>query len=352
MNMYLDEMKKKVQELKKKDCVTILGIESSCDETSIAVVRNGREVLSNVISSQIDIHTRFGGVVPEVASRNHVMAINGVLEEAFSKAGVTLKDIDAIAVTYGAGLIGALMVGVSFAKTLAFSLNIPLIAVNHIRGHMCANYITHKDLTPPFIGLIVSGGHTAICKVESYTKFSVIGSTLDDAIGECYDKVARVIGLGYPGGPKVDKLAVEGKYNIKFVKDNLKKSYDSSFSGLKTAVINYVHSLNQKGQPLPMEDICASFQSEAVLPLVDKTVRACKDFGFDKICVAGGVSANKFLRNALTSEGERQGIKVYFPEFVLCTDNAAMIASQGYFNMLENIGISDTDLGATSSIPL
>ncbi len=350
--LYLDEMKKKAELLRKKDSVTILGIESSCDETSIAIVRDGREVLSNVISSQIDIHTKFGGVVPEVASRNHVMAINGVLEESLSKAGVKLEDIDAIAVTYGAGLIGALMVGVTFAKTLAFSLGVPLIAVNHIRGHMCANYISHKDLTPPFIGLIVSGGHTAICRVESFTDFKVIGSTLDDAIGECYDKVARVLGLGYPGGPKVDKLAVEGKYNIHFVKDNLKKTYDSSFSGLKTAVINYVHTLTQKGKALPMEDICASFQSEAVLPLVSKVVRACLDYGYDKICVAGGVSANKFLRNALTIAGEKAGLKVYFPEFVLCTDNAAMIASQGYFNLMAGIGLSDTDLGATSSIPL
>ena len=266
--MYYDESIERVKILQSKKDVYILGIESSCDETSVAVVKNGREVLSNVISSQIDIHTRFGGVVPEVASRNHLMAFENVLSEALSKANMTLKDIDAIAVTYGAGLIGALMVGVTFAKTLAYSLNLPLIAVNHIRGHMCANYICHKDLVPPFIGLIVSGGHTAIVKVESYTNFSVIGSTLDDAIGECYDKVARVIGLGYPGGPKVDKMAESGTYSIKFVKDKLKNTFDSSFSGLKTAVINYVHTLSQKGKEINLPDICASFQHEAVLPLV------------------------------------------------------------------------------------
>ena len=350
--MYYEEMLKKVKELQKKSDITILGIESSCDETSVAVVKNGREVLSNVISTQIDIHTRFGGVVPEVASRNHLMAFNGVLDSALKQANVTLRDIDAIAVTYGAGLIGALMVGVTFAKTLAYSLNIPLIAVNHIRGHMCANYISHKDLTPPFVGLIVSGGHTAIVKVDNYTDFKVIGSTLDDAIGECYDKVARVIGLGYPGGPKVDKCAKEGKYSIKFVKDKLKKSYDSSFSGLKTAVINYVHSLNQKGKELPINDICASFQCEAVLPLVEKTLRAAKNFGYKKVCMAGGVSANKFLRESLSSGGKEQGIEVYYPEMSLCTDNAAMIASQGYFNLINNVGISGLDLDAVSSINL
>ncbi len=350
--MYFEEMQKKVEKLKTQKDVLILGIESSCDETSIAVVKNGREVLSNIIATQIDIHTRFGGVVPEVASRNHVMAIMGVLDEALKTAKVTLQDIDAIAVTYGAGLIGALMVGVSFAKTLAYSLNIPLIAVNHIRGHVSANYISHKDLTPPFVGLIVSGGHTAIVYANDYTNFETIGSTLDDAVGEAGDKIARVMGLGYPGGPKIDKRAKEGSANIRFVKDNLKHSYDCSFSGLKTAIINYVHTLTQKGKTIPTEDICASFQKEAFDPLVEKCIRACKEKNCNKLCVAGGVSANSYLRNALKTQAEKMNIQVFMPEMKLCTDNAGMIASQGYFNLMSDIGLSDINLGAVSNIPL
>ena len=350
--MYFEEMQKKVEKLKTQKDVLILGVESSCDETSIAVVKNGREVLSNIIATQIDIHTRFGGVVPEVASRNHVMAIMGVLDEALKTAKVTLQDLDAIAVTYGAGLIGALMVGVSFAKTLAYSLNIPLIAVNHIRGHVSANYISHKDLTPPFVGLIVSGGHTAIVYAKDYTNFETIGSTLDDAVGEAGDKIARVMGLGYPGGPKIDKMAKEGSANIRFVKDNLKHSYDCSFSGLKTAIINYVHTLTQKGKTIPTEDICASFQKEAFDPLVEKCIRVCKEKNCNKLCVAGGVSANSYLRNKLKEQSEKTNIEVYMPEMKLCTDNAAMIASQGYFNLMSDIGLSDINLGAVSNIPL
>ncbi len=350
--MYFEEMQKQLKVLQKKKEVIVLGIETSCDETSCAVVKNGRVVLSNIISTQIDIHTRFGGVVPEVASRNHILAITNVLDLALKEANITLKDIDAVAVTYGAGLIGALMVGVSFAKSLAFSLNVPLIAVNHIRAHISANYITHKDLTPPFIGLIVSGGHTAIVKVEDYMNYKTIGSTLDDAIGEAYDKVARVIGLGYPGGPKIDKMAKNGKSVIKFSKDSFKNSYDCSFSGLKTAVINYVNNLKQKGKEVPKEDICASFQTEAVLPLIDKSLRACKEFSCDKLCVAGGVSANSFLRENITKRGEEQSVKVFFPEFILCTDNGAMIASLGYFNLMNNIGLSDINLDAVSNISL
>lgn len=350
--MYFEEVKKKVSKISKKKDIIILGIETSCDETSIAVVRNGREVMSNIISSQIDIHTRFGGVVPEVASRNHVMAIVNVFESAIREAKIKLTDIDAVAVTYGAGLIGALMVGVCFAKSLAYALNIPLIAVNHIRGHMCANFITYKDLTPPFIGLIVSGGHSAIVNVKDYTNYEVLGSTLDDAVGECLDKVARVMGLGYPGGPKIDKLGKEGKANIKFTKDSLKNSFDSSFSGLKTAVINYIHSLTQKKKEIPVKDICASLENEAFLPIIKKSIRACKEKNYSKLCVAGGVSANSFLRENLKKEAEKEGINVYFPELKLCTDNAAMIASMGYYNLLENKGISDINLDAVSSIPL
>ena len=350
--MYFDNILEKVEKIQKKKDVIILGVESSCDETSIAIVKNGREVLSNIISTQIDIHTRFGGVVPEVASRNHVMAIMGVLESALNQANITIDKIDAIAVTYGAGLIGALMVGVSFAKSLAYALSIPLIAVNHIRGHMCANYISYKDLTPPFIGLIVSGGHTAIVEVKNYTTYNLIGSTLDDAVGESLDKVARVLGLGYPGGPKVDKLASEGNANINFTKDSLKKSYDSSFSGLKTAVINYVHKLEQKKKDIPVSDICASLEYEAFMPLVEKSIRACKEHRYDKLCVAGGVSANSFLRNKLLDAGKQNDIKVFFPELKLCTDNAAMIASMGYYNLMNNVGISDINLDAVSNIPL
>ena len=350
--MYKEEMIKVCETLKQKKEVLILGIESSCDETSIAIVKNGREVLSNTVSTQIDIHTRFGGVVPEVASRNHIEAINNVLEESLKEAGVTLNKIDAIAVTYGAGLIGALMVGVSFAKSLAYALNKPLIAVNHIKGHMSANYIEHKDLTPPFIGLIVSGGHTAIVEVEDYVNQKLIGSTLDDAIGEAYDKVARVIGLGYPGGPKVDKCAKEGKNNIKFVKDALKNGFDCSFSGLKTAVINYVNSLNQKGKELPINDICASFQAQAVDGLVERAIRACKKYNHKKLCVAGGVSANSYLRQKLNERGKQEGIEIYVPSLKLCTDNAAMIASLGYFNLINDIGISDVDLDAVSNIEI
>ena len=350
--MYFEEMKLKVEKLKKKEDVLVLGIESSCDETSIAVVKNGREVLSNVISSQIEIHTRFGGVVPEVASRNHIEAINNVLEESLKQANVKLEDIDAIAVTYGAGLIGALMVGVGFAKSLAYALNKPLIKVNHIKGHMSANYIEHKDLTPPYVGLIVSGGHTAIVEVENYVSQKLIGSTLDDAIGEAFDKVARVVGLGYPGGPKIDKLAKEGKNNIKFVKDNLKNSFDSSFSGLKTAVINYVNTLNQKNKELPVKDICASFECQAIDPLIEKTIRACKKYGYKTLCVAGGVSANSYLRENIAKRGEQEDIKVYYPSLKLCTDNAAMIASLGYFNLMNGVGLSDINLDAVSNIEL
>ena len=348
--MYKEEMEKVCEQLKMKKDVLVLGIESSCDETSIAVVKNGREVLSNTVATQIDIHTRFGGVVPEVASRNHVEAINNVLQTSLDEAGITLNDVDAIAVTYGAGLIGALMVGVSFAKSLAYALNKPLIAVNHIKGHMSANYIEHKDLEPPFIGLVVSGGHTAIVEVQDYVNQKLIGSTLDDAIGEAYDKVARVIGLGYPGGPKVDKCSKEGKNNIKFTKDNLKNSFDSSFSGLKTAVINFVNSLNQKGKPLPINDICASFQAQAVDGLVEKTIKACKKYNYKKLCVAGGVSANSYLRQKLIEKGEKEGINVYMPSLKLCTDNAAMIASLGYFNLMNDVGLSDLDLDAVSNI--
>ena len=346
-------MEEKIKQLQNKSEVTILAIESSCDETSIAVVKNGRVVLSNVIASQIDIHTRFGGVVPEVASRNHTMCISNVLNESLNQANLTLDDIDAIAVTYGAGLIGALLVGVSFAKALAYATQKPLIAVNHIRGHVCGNYLTHKDLEPPFICLIVSGGHSAIVKVEDYINFKLIGSTQDDAIGEATDKVARVMGLGYPGGPKVDKLAKEGKNNIKFVSSNsYKDSYNFSYSGLKTAVINYIHKLNQKGEELNIPDICCSFQHEAMDPLIQKVISACKEYKIDKVAIAGGVSANSYLREQITKLAEENNIKAYIPEFKYCTDNAAMIGSMAYYNLMNNVGVSNLDLNAVPNIPL
>ncbi len=351
--MYIEKVKQKLKQLQDKPDIYVLGIESSCDETSISIVKNGREVLSNVISSQIDIHKRFGGVVPEVASRNHVEAITNVLKEALETAGVTLQQIDAIAVTYGAGLIGALMVGVSFAKTLAYSLNIPLVRVNHIKGHIAANYIAHPSLKPPFIGLIVSGGHTAIVRVDDYLNQTHIGSTLDDAIGEAYDKVARVLGLEYPGGPKVDALAKQGSNNINFVAhDVLKKTYDVSYSGLKTALINYVHKLRQNGQELNVNDICCSFQTQAVDGLVEKAIKACKTHNLHKVCVAGGVAANSYLREKVESLGKKEHIEVFVPPIKLCTDNAAMIACLGYYNLINNEGISDIDLSACPNLKI
>lgn len=341
-----------VKNYKTKD-IYVLGIESSCDETSIAIVKNGREVLSNVISSQIEIHKRFGGVVPEVASRNHLLAIDNVLTEALTQAKLTLSDIDAIAVTYGAGLMGALMVGVTYAKTLAYALNLPLIKVNHIKGHISANYIATKTLTPPYMALIVSGGHTAIVKVTDYVNNQLIGSTVDDAIGEAYDKVAKVLGLGYPGGPIIDKMAKQGEANIKFVKsDSLKNTFNFSYSGLKTAVINYLHNLEQHGKQPNVADVCASFQAEAVGVLVEKSIKACKKFKAKTLAVAGGVAANSYLREKLTKMGEQNKIEVLFPPLILCTDNAAMIAAEGYFNIISNSGLATTELSAYPNLHL
>ena len=354
--MYRDVVKKKFDELKKnhvKRDILVLGIESSCDETSIAVVKNGREILSNVIATQIEIHARFGGVVPEVASRNHLLAIDKVLDEALAKAGVELKNIDAIAVTYGAGLVGALMVGVSYAKALSYALQIPLIAVNHIKGHISANYLTHSDLKPPFVSLIVSGGHTALVRVNSYTKNTLLGSTIDDAVGECYDKVAKSLGLGYPGGIVVDKKAHEGSDNIPFITHEiLPKTFDFSFSGIKTSIINYIHKLKQKGEEIPVNDICASMQSQVVNELVRKSISACKKFREKTLVVGGGVSANSALRARLQEEGEKEGIKVYFPEISLTGDNGAMIASEGYYMLISGMGLAGLDLSPAPNINL
>lgn len=372
-----EKMKLIDEKLAKGQDVFVLGIESSCDETSISIVKNGRDVLSNVISSQIEIHKRFGGVVPEVASRNHVLCINNVLNQALENATTflinqkqeeehrelseqekseltfTLEKLDAICVTYGAGLVGALMVGVSFAKSLAYSLGLPLVAVNHIKGHISANYISHKELKPPFICLVVSGGHSAILRIDDYLNHTLIGETLDDAIGEAFDKVARVVGLGYPGGPKIDKLAKVGKDSIQFVKkSNLDKSYDVSYSGLKTAVINYANKLKQQGQELVVEDVCASFEHQAVDMIVEKTIRAAKNYGFKTIAIAGGVAANSYLREKMTIEAQKLNMEVFYPPIILCTDNAAMIASCGYYNLVNHYSIADLSLAPCPSLKL
>ena len=338
----------------KKD-ILILGIESSCDETSVAVVKNGREVLSNVISSQIDIHKLYGGVVPEIASRNHVMNIDGVYKQALLEANVTIDDIDAIAVTYGAGLLGALIVGVNFAKALAYKTKKPLVAVNHIEGHIAANYIAHEKLEPPFTCLIVSGGHTALVEMADYNTRKLIGTTTDDAIGEAFDKVARECGLEYPGGPNVQKQAEKGEAKIMFthmLKEKV-KDYNFSYSGLKTAVINYIHNKKQRGEEIDVPEICASFQHEAVMQVVSKSFVALKNFGYDKIALAGGVSANAYLRTKMDEFAKENKAKVYYPPISLCTDNAAMIAAAGYFNFIENKSIVDPKmLVPTSNISL
>lgn len=340
--------------MKDKKDMLILGIESSCDDTSVSVVKNGREILSNVISSQIDIHTLYGGVVPEIASRNHLKNISAVYNEALKRAGVTLDDIDAIAVTYGAGLLGSLIVGVNFAKGLAYASGKPLIAVNHIEGHIAGNYLTYKDLEPPFMCLIVSGGHTALCEMKNYTTRKLVGTTADDAIGEAFDKVARECGLPYPGGPSVQKEAQKGKASIKFItKPQNYKDFNFSYSGLKTAVINYIHNKKQKGEEISVPDICASFEKEATEQVAHKAINACIAKKQQKLVISGGVSANLTLRKTLDNLAKEHGIKVYYPELVLCTDNAAMIASAGYYNYINKKGIaSPKTLAPTSTISL
>lgn len=307
----------------------VLGIESSCDETSVAVVKNGREVLSNVINSQIKIHEEYGGVVPEIASRCHTEVINQIMKQALKEANVTLNDIDAISVTQGPGLVGALLVGVSYAKGLSFATNKPLIAVNHIAGHIAANFLSHKDLEPPFLCLIVSGGHTHLVNVKSYNEYEILGKTRDDAIGEAFDKVARVVGLGYPGGPKIDELAKSGTPNIALPLSHL-DGFDFSFSGIKTAVIN----LNHKTPDLNKADLCASFEKAVTEMLVFNAKKAIKEYKVDKIVLAGGVSRNSYIRKEFDKIANDLEIKVYYPEPILCTDNAAMIAAQGYYDYI------------------
>lgn len=332
--------------MKQKKDVIILGIESSCDETSCAIVKNGREVLSNVINSQIKIHEQFGGVVPEIASRNHVEAISEVTRQALEQAHVTFDDIDAVACTYGPGLVGALLVGVSYAKGLSYALNKPLVATNHIQGHIAANYITHKDLKPSFLCLIVSGGHTHLVHIKDYQNFEILGKTRDDAIGEAFDKVARVIGLGYPGGPKIDKLAKEGNPVIKLPKTHF-ENLDFSFSGIKTAVIN----LNHKDPNINKADLASSFEKAVTDVLIENTVQAIKQNKIDTVALAGGVSANSYIRERFKELGEHENLKIYYPEPILCTDNAAMIASAGYYNFINN-KFADLDLNAIPNLKI
>lgn len=333
--------------------VYILAIESSCDETAAAVVKNGREVLSNVISSQIALHTLYGGVVPEIASRKHIEKINQVIEAALDEAGMTLEEITAIGVTYGPGLVGALLVGVAEAKAIAYAAKKPLVGVHHIEGHVSANFIEHPDLEPPFICLIVSGGHTHLVVVKDYGEFEIIGRTRDDAAGEAFDKVARAVGLGYPGGPKVDKAAREGDKNaIKFPRAKVEGApYDFSFSGLKSAVLNHINHANMMGEEIHVPDLAASFQHAVVGVLVDHAVEAAKEFGYDKLAIAGGVASNSALREGMKEACEKAGITFYYPSPVFCTDNAAMIGVAAYYEYI-NGARSGWDLNAVPNLKL
>lgn len=313
--------------------ILILAIETSCDETAAAVVRNGREVLSNVISSQIDLHTLYGGVVPEIASRKHIEKINQVIEAALSEAGTPLEAMTAIGVTYGPGLVGALLVGVAEAKAIAYAAELPLVGVHHIEGHISANYIENRELEPPFVCLVVSGGHTHLVVVRDYGVYEIIGRTRDDAAGEAFDKVARAIGLGYPGGPKVDKLAKEGNpHAIEFPRAHIEGApYDFSFSGVKSAVLNYLNSCRMKGEDVNRADLAASFQESVVDALVGRAICAAKEYHLDRLAIAGGVASNSALRGAMRKACEKEGIAFYHPSPVLCTDNAAMIGTAAYY---------------------
>ncbi len=338
--------------MEEKD-VLILAIESSCDETAAAVVKNGREVLSNVISSQIELHKLYGGVVPEIASRKHIEKINQVIEEALEEAGVTLDDLDAIGVTYGPGLVGALLVGVAEAKAIAYAKRLPLVGVHHIEGHISANYIENKDLEPPFICLVVSGGHTHLVCVKDYGEYEIIGRTRDDAAGEAFDKVARAIDLGYPGGPKIDKLSKEGDPDaIVFPKAHIQDApYDFSFSGVKSSVLNYINGCKMKGVEYNKADIAASFQKAVTDVLVENAMRAVDEYGLKQFAIAGGVASNSTLRCAMKKACEEKGIAFYHPSPILCTDNAAMIGAAAYYDYKK--GIRDGwDLNAVPNLKL
>lgn len=339
-------------ENKEKD-VYILAIESSCDETAAAVVKNGREVLSNVIYSQIALHTEYGGVVPEIASRKHIEKINQVIAQALTDADKKLEEITAIAVTYGPGLVGALLVGVSAAKAISFASGIPLVGVHHIEGHISANYIENKDLEPPFICLVVSGGHSHLVVVKDYGEYEIIGRTRDDAAGEAFDKVARAIGLGYPGGPKVDKISKEGNPDaIRFPRAKVGDAeYDFSFSGLKSAVLNYLNSCQMKGEEISVPDVAASFQKAVIDVLVEHSMDAVSKYGYKKFAIAGGVASNSSLRSAFEKACEKQGVEFYHPSPVYCTDNAAMIGTAGYYEYQKGVK-HGFDLNAVPALKL
>lgn len=333
--------------------IVILAIESSCDETAAAVVKNGREVLSNVISSQIALHTLYGGVVPEIASRKHMEKINQVVEEALTQANTSLQGIDAIAVTYGPGLVGALLVGVAHAKALSYAAKLPLVGVHHIEGHVSANYIENKELEPPFLCLIVSGGHTHLVLVKEYGRYEIIGRTHDDAAGEAYDKVARAIGLGYPGGPKIDKLAKEGNKNaIQFPRAHIEGSpFDFSFSGVKSAVLNHLNSCAMKEEEVNKADIAASFQEAVVDVLVARTIAAAKEYGMKRVAIAGGVASNSALREAMQTACDKNGLSFYSPSAIYCTDNAAMIGAAAYYEFLKG-NTAGLDLNAVPNLKI
>ena len=335
------------------DDILILGIESSCDETAAAVVRNGREILSNVIFSQISTHTLYGGVVPEIASRQHIEKINQVVDEAVKQAGVKDGQITAVGVTYGPGLVGPLLVGVSFAKGYAYTKKIPLVGVNHIEGHICSNLIEYRDLNPPFLCLIVSGGHTHLVKMEDHGSYTILGRTMDDAAGESYDKVARAIGLGYPGGPKIDEAAKKGDPGaVDFPRAKIADNeYSFSFSGLKSAVLNYLNSCSMAGIEVNRDDVAASFQAAVVDVLVGNAMRAVENTGMKKLALAGGVASNSRLRKAMEEECRKRGVEFFVPAPVLCTDNGAMIASAAYFRYVDN-RISGLDLNAVPNLKL
>ena len=314
----------------------ICGIETSCDETSVAIVRNGDDVLSNIVYSQIEVHKKYGGVVPEIASRKHIEKINHVFIEAMEKTDIDIDQIDRYAVTYGPGLVGALLVGVSFAKAIAYSQNKTLIPVNHMHAHIYANFLQHNSLQGPFICLVVSGGHTHIVDFKAHERIEVIGKTRDDAVGEAFDKVARAMGIGYPGGPIIDKMSIKGNpLAYKFPRASFSDNkYDFSFSGPKTAVLNTLNSAQQKGETYNIEDICASFQKSICDLLVEKSIMACMEKGYKKICLAGGVAANRYLRKYIVSESKKNGIDVFYPDIGYCTDNAAMVAARAFYSKI------------------
>ena len=349
---YFENAKKQAAELLQKEHVRILAIESSCDETAAAIVEDGRKILSSAVFTQIDLHALYGGVVPEIASRAHVEKVDRMVDEALRQADMTLGDVDALAVTCGPGLVGALLTGVSCAKALAFASGKPLIPVHHIEGHIAADFLSHPDLEPPFACLVVSGGHSHLFAVDDYGVYRVLGQTQDDAAGEAFDKAARVLDIPYPGGPLLDKLAEEGDKNaLKLPRPHTQGRYDYSFSGLKTAFINAVHNMRQKGETLPAADLCASFRQAVVSFLVDRAMLAAEELGIRKMALAGGVSANRLLRREMESACQKRGIAFYMPQLSLCGDNAAMIASAAYYRLLRG-EIADLTLNARPALQL